>query len=135
MNRLVLFTATAAFAAGLVAVPAIAGLSGNPSFSRRLPVPVPTQARAVELVGNDLTVAPNTARLTTPHPKATDNNGTSDTRGPSNEAEPGDGASAIETEPGKDATPSAKPSDDVGAKPSAGNDESGRDRSGGGGHG
>ncbi len=47
VNRLVLAVAAAAAAVG-VAIPAVAGLSGNPSFSERIPVRPPTSAHIVE---------------------------------------------------------------------------------------
>ena len=46
MNRLLIAAAVAA-AACVVSVPAVAGLANNPSFSHRLPVQTPTQARLV----------------------------------------------------------------------------------------
>jgi len=46
MNRLVIAVGTAA-AACAAAVPAVLGLSGNPSFSQHIPVPVPSHAQLV----------------------------------------------------------------------------------------
>ncbi len=47
MNRLVIAAATAVAACG-VAIPAVAGLSGNPSFSQRIPVRSPSSAHIVD---------------------------------------------------------------------------------------
>jgi hypothetical protein len=47
MKRLLIFSAAAA-ATVTTAVPAVAGLAGNPSFSHKLPVKVPSQAKVVE---------------------------------------------------------------------------------------
>lgn len=47
MNRIALAVASAA-AACAAAVPAVLGLSGNPSFSQHIPVPVPSKAHLVQ---------------------------------------------------------------------------------------
>lgn len=47
MNRLIIVTAVAG-ASFAVAVPAVAGLAGNPSFSHRLPVRTPSHAQVVQ---------------------------------------------------------------------------------------
>lgn len=47
MNRLIIAVVTAAAACG-IAIPAVAGLSGNPSFSERIPVRLPSSAHVVQ---------------------------------------------------------------------------------------
>jgi hypothetical protein len=50
MTRALIFAIAAVAAAAFAAVPAIVGLTANPSFSHQVPVRVPTQARPVQLV-------------------------------------------------------------------------------------
>lgn len=47
MNRLIIAVVTAA-AACAIAIPAVAGLSGNPSFSERILVRLPSSAHVVQ---------------------------------------------------------------------------------------
>ena len=94
MNRIVLAVAGAA-AACAAAVPAVLGLSGNPSFSQHIAVPVPSKAHLVQFddsgqaVGD---VTPSTSDLRY------------EDRSSGREREPGDdrGGRASSTEPGDD---------------------------------
>ena len=53
MKRVVIMALGAVAAGGIVGAPAIAGLTGNPSFSQQIPVPVPSQARSATSQAND----------------------------------------------------------------------------------
>ena len=101
MNRMLTTIAIAVAGCG-VAVPAVLGLSGNPSFSQRIHVPVPSQAHLVQydrqghLVDDGLTPAgytttPSTSRTSAPGRtvEAGDDHGGARTSG-SGEPEPGD---------------------------------------------
>jgi hypothetical protein len=61
MNRLLLIAA-AAVAAPLIAAPTLVGLSGNTSFSRDIPVPVPSGAHHVRFVEPASSPAPSSPR-------------------------------------------------------------------------
>jgi hypothetical protein len=66
MNRLMIVTAIAG-ASCAIAVPAVAGLAGNPSFSHRLPVRVPSQAQLVHFDDSGKVVGvASQSRLTEP---------------------------------------------------------------------
>lgn len=60
LNRLLVLAGSVVAAATVAALPAVMGLSGNPSFSHQLPVHVPSRARAVSLVDGapSVSVAP-----------------------------------------------------------------------------
>jgi hypothetical protein len=154
MKRLLFVIVAGVGAVGIAAVPAVAGLAGNPSFSHQLPVPVPSQARVAQFVddsGHDssvrsVTATPTATPSTTPaktrsaHPEPGDDR----SRG-SREPEPGDDRSrgSREPEPGDDrgrgsATTTAEPGDDRSGHGSGSDDRSGQgsggdDRSGRGG--
>jgi hypothetical protein len=126
MNRLVLAAATAAAACG-VAIPAIAGLSGNPSFSQRIPVHLPSSAHVVQFdeagsvvrTSDDASRSPSTVpSSTSTHawPAGTTSGAPTVTSGTSrHEAEPGDDRTAGAAEPGDDRTARpAEPGDDHG---------------------
>ena len=89
MNRLVA-AGSAVAAAALVSLPAVLGLAGNPSFSHRIPVQVPSQVPD-GLRPSDLASPP--ARPT-PSPAST----------PTRHNEPGDdhGSTTRHNEPGDD---------------------------------
>jgi hypothetical protein len=109
MKRIVVLAATAFAAATLAAVPAVAGLVGNPSFSHQIPVRAPQDAQSVVLVGDDSSVSPH--QSTSAVPSATP------TRGRSGEVEPSDDAVTGSAEPGDDrggATRHVEPGDDRG---------------------
>ena len=53
MRRVVVMALGAVAAGGIVAAPALAGLTGNPSFSQQIPVPVPSQAKALTSQADD----------------------------------------------------------------------------------
>ncbi|MGX7679739.1 hypothetical protein ACSMXN_12690 [Jatrophihabitans sp. DSM 45814] len=131
MKRLVLYTASAIAAAAIAATPAVAGLVGNSSFSQQIPVPTPSNAQQVKIVGNQLSVssrgpAPQASKGTrsasatstdSGHPEPGDDRGGAATRTP----EPGDdrgGATTRTPEPGDDrggaATRTPEPGDDRG---------------------
>ena len=106
MKRLVLIIAGVAVAGSVAATPAIAGLTGNPSFSHEIPVPAPSAAKtplfADDQVRSGATVKP------------ADDHG-----GQTRHAEPGDdrGGQAPHVEPGDDrggVTTAAEPGDDHG---------------------
>ena len=63
MKRMLIFSAAAVATIG-AAVPAVAGLAGNPSFSHKLPVHVPSQAQLVDF--DDHGRAVNTSRAPEP---------------------------------------------------------------------
>jgi hypothetical protein len=98
MNRLLVASSISAAAIVAAALPAVAGLSGNPSFSHHLPVNVPTSAQLVSFdeSGKVVTGTPSSASTPTsiPSPSATD-----DRSGHNGEPEPGDdrGGSATPT--------------------------------------
>jgi hypothetical protein len=124
MNRLLIISGLAAAACVAVAVPAVAGLSGNPSFSHRIPVTVPTQAQLVQF--DDRGQLRDSATPTPTHhatPVPGDDRGTaaepgddnrlnqpSDDRGTS--AEPGDDRGTAAVEPGDVSSSTPAPSDD-----------------------
>ena len=84
MKRLVLMTAAAVAAGGIAAAPALAGLSGNPSFSQQIPVPAPSQAKRPNLPavgGQSRHPEPGTTPTATP---------SVDSGGPIPSAEPSD---------------------------------------------
>lgn len=120
MNRLMIASAVAV-AAAAVSVPAIAGLTNNPSFSHRVPVHVPSQARVVELDDHGKVVDsrrsdhPASTTVTSPH---------------SGEPEPGDDRGQSSA-PGDDRSSSSQPGDDRGGQGGSGGSGSGG--SGGGG--
>ena len=116
MNRIALVIASAA-AACAAAVPAVLGLSGNPSFSQHIPVPVPSKAHLVQFddsgqaVG-DITSSTSSLRY--------------DDRSSGREQEPGDDRGGSSGEPGDDhggdrtpASSSREPGDDHGGSTSA----------------
>lgn len=119
MNRLLIASAVAVGACA-VAVPAFAGLAGNPSFSRQLPVNVPSQARLVDFDDSGRAVGERRADDATPSPAR------------SRSAEPGDDSDArsgpTSSDDGADdsarggggssgtATRSAEPGDDRGGR-------------------
>jgi hypothetical protein len=136
MNRLILAVATATAACG-AAVPAVLGLSGNPSFSQHIKVPVPSQAHLVQYddrgqIVLDTSRAASPARASTSRePEPGDDHG--GLRG-SHEAEPGDDHGGLRT-----TSSEPEPGDDHGGR--GGSDDpstttsSGSDDHGGGGHG
>jgi hypothetical protein len=110
MNRFLIVAVTAAGACA-VAFPAFAGLSGNPSFSHRIPVRVPSQAKLVHFDdhGHPVSVDPTTSSPSRVPSSAT---GSSES-----EPEPTDdhGAASAHVEPGDDhggARASTEPGDD-----------------------
>ncbi len=159
MKRILIVSAIAA-AAAAVSVPAFAGLANNPSFSHRLPVNVPSQAKVVQLDDHGKVVGnkhgsddPTSTRVASPTHKASrgepepgdDRGGATngrptepgDDRGAT--TEPGDDRGAT-TEPGDDRGATTEPGDDRGATTEPGDDrghstEPGDDRGGHGGHG
>lgn len=66
LNRLLVLAGSLVAAASVAALPAVIGLSGNPSFSHQLPVHVPSQARAVRLVDGASAVSVAPARTPSP---------------------------------------------------------------------
>ncbi|WP_157749649.1 hypothetical protein [Jatrophihabitans sp. GAS493] len=68
MKRPLLISAFAVAAAAVAAAPAVAGLSGNPSFSHQLPVRVPAQTLAPLLVAHegDDTASPSSSPSAAP---------------------------------------------------------------------
>jgi len=106
MRRLVIIAVAAVAAGGIAVTPALAGLHGNPSFSKQIQVPAPSQAKQPTFPADD-----HGGLIGHPEP--------GDDRGASPEVEPGDdrvsGTSVIE--PGDDhggLSPSAAPGDDHG---------------------
>lgn len=107
MNRLVIAvgTATAACAA---AVPAVLGLSGNPSFSQHIPVPVPSHAQLVHfddrgrIADDRLSPSASSSQSTSSDEPGDDHGGLRTSREP----EPGDDHGGLrpssEPEPGDD---------------------------------
>jgi hypothetical protein len=143
VKRILLIGAAVIAAGGIAATPAVAGLAGNSSFSHQIPVRVPSQARAPQLVDDH-----HGGRGSTPVPATHTRSGEpepGDDRGglrSSSEPEPGDDRggprSTSEPEPGDDRggqATSPEPGDDNGGQatsPEPGDDRGGR---GGGGHG
>jgi hypothetical protein len=128
VNRLIIASAVAV-AAAAVSVPAVAGLTNNPSFSHRVPVRVPSQAKVVQLDDHGKVVNSGQSE----HPAST--TVTSPTR--SGEPEPGDDR-VHSTSPGDDRGSSTSPADDRGGSSEPGDDSGGHggsDRGGGSGHG
>ena len=80
MNRLFIASTISAAAIVLAAVPAVAGLSGNPSFGHQLPVDVPSSAQQVSYDDH------GALRTSSPKPSST----AGDERGRSAHPEPGD---------------------------------------------
>jgi uncharacterized membrane protein YgcG len=125
MNRILIATAIAA-ASCAIAVPAVAGLAGNPSFNHRLPVNVPSQAQLVQFDEHGR-VLPADDSSTSAEP----------TKSPSQQLEPGDnhgglGDASGTPEPGEDhggaITSTPEPGDDHGgaitSTPEPGDDHS-----------
>jgi hypothetical protein len=130
MNRLIIASAVAV-AAAAVSVPAVAGLSNNPSFSHRLPVHVPSQAKVVQLDDHGKVVD---ASVRSGHPAST--TVTSPTR--SREPEPaGDHGSSTgqSAEPGDDRGQTTEPADDSGGHGGGGTSTGGTGRGSSSGHG
>ncbi|HEY7046747.1 MAG TPA: response regulator transcription factor [Jatrophihabitantaceae bacterium] len=122
MKRLLIFSA-AAVAAAAVAVPAVAGLAGNPSFSHKPPVHVPSQAQLVQFDDHGRAV-----RTTTPSTPGDDHR----RPGPARITEPGDDRGHA-TEPGDDrggdrVTREPEPGDDRGRPATEPGDDRGGDR-------
>jgi uncharacterized membrane protein YgcG len=117
--KTIMILSGAAAAACAIALPAAAGLSGNPSFSHRIPVHVPSQAQLVQFDDHGGIVTSPADRGREPEPG--DDRGVDPSDGPG-EPEPGDdrGVDATETprepEPGDDrgamSPGEAEPSDD-----------------------
>lgn len=112
MNRLMIASAVA-MAATAVSVPAVAGLANNPSFSRQLPIQVPSQAKIVQLddqgkvintrrASDDDAAARTVTPTRSPEPEPGDNGGQA--------TEPGDPNGAQDNAP-SDAATTAEPSD------------------------
>ena len=131
MKRILIVSAIAA-AAAAVSVPAFAGLANNPSFSHRLPVNVPSQAKVVQLDDHGKVVEkrhgsddPASTRVASPTHKSSrgepepgdDRGGATDGR----TSEPGDDRGAT-TEPGDDRGATTEPGDDRGATTDPGDD-------------
>jgi hypothetical protein len=128
MNRLMIASAVAV-AAAAVSVPAVAGLTNNPSFSHRVPVSVPSKAKVVHLDDKGKVVNSRSSE----HPAST--TVTSPTRG--GEPEPGDDRGSSSA-PGDDRSSSSAPGDDRSSSSVPGDDRSsssapGDDRGGQGG--
>ncbi|MDT4892415.1 MAG: hypothetical protein QOE97_1450 [Pseudonocardiales bacterium] len=157
MRRLIIITSATIAAAGLATVPAVAGLTDNPSFSHQLQVRVPEQARPVTLFDDSSrsttppTVSPRASRTPEPGDDRGAPNGDrstepgddrgSDSAGAtagSGTSEPGDDRGSLGTEPGDDhggdrgaTTTAGTPS--VSSNSGPGSSSSGNDGSGGGG--
>jgi hypothetical protein len=135
VKKILLIGAAVIAAGGIAATPAVAGLAGNSSFSHQIPVRVPSQANAPQLVDDHRPAAVPSASATSRHVEPGDDRG-----GASRTPEPGDdrGGASRHVEPGDDrggASRTAEPGDDHGgasrtAEP--GDDSGGH---GGGGHG
>ncbi|MDT4913922.1 MAG: hypothetical protein QOC66_3050 [Pseudonocardiales bacterium] len=125
MKRLLLIAAGVIAAGGVAAAPAVAGLTDNPSFSRQIPIRVPSQVQAPQLVddhGEHARLAPTSTRTPTS----------------AHTVEPGDdrGGSTRHVEPGDDrggATRHVEPGDDRGATTEPGDDRGGSGSGSGGG--
>ncbi|MDX6258082.1 MAG: hypothetical protein QOJ11_4416 [Frankiales bacterium] len=113
MNRILLFSVAGVAATAVAATPAVAGLSGNRSFSHNLPVRAPTAARTVHFADEDHPTATPTTPQGSPTPTHT-----SPTRAAKQESEPGDdhGGDRVTTAPTGTAAPTsrheAEPGDD-----------------------
>jgi uncharacterized membrane protein YgcG len=132
-NRLLVLVAGAAGACA-VAVPLVLGLSGNPSFSQRIPVRVPSAAHLVEFDDRGRVVdagasTPAAAISTSPRRQAPRPAPVRSSRHP----EPGDDRST-HAEPGDDRSTHAEPTDDRQSS-SAPSDGTGSGRHGRGGRG
>jgi hypothetical protein len=112
MNRLIIASAVAV-AAAAVSVPAVAGLTNNPSFRHGVPVRVPSQAKVLQLDDHGKVVSSRPSE----HPAST--TVTSPTR--SGAPEPGDD-SGRSTSPGDDRGRSTSPGDDRGRSSSPADD-------------
>jgi hypothetical protein len=119
MNPLVIAAAVAA-AAVAVSVPAVAGLTDNPSFSHRVSVQVPSHARVVQFDDHGSVVSqrrrgedPTSTRL----PSVADTSGSSEP-GDDNGLDPSDAADDNGVDP-------AGAADDNGVDPSAAADDNG----------
>ena len=108
MKRLFIFSLAAA-ATVAAALPAVAGLAGNPSFSHKLPVNAPSHARVVEFehgrpVSTTKTHGPGeddgSPRASRTPEAGDDNGGAPGTRGP--EPSNRNGALTTHAEPGDD---------------------------------
>lgn len=122
MKRLLIFSATAV-AAAAVAGPAVAGLAGNPSFSHKLPVHVPSQAQLVQFDDHGRavhTITPSTPGDEHRRPGR-----------PGRTTEPGDDRGHT-TEPGDDRGRGVEPGDDRGGVRVTREPEPGDDRGAGG---
>jgi hypothetical protein len=122
MKRALIFSVVAAAAVGLAAAPAYAGLVGNASFSRQIPVPVPSGATAAQLSEEHHSRGPSS-------PTATLTPGTTDNRGPGQSGQP---AGPRESEPGDDrggarTSGELEPGDDHGGARTSGEVEPGDD--------
>jgi hypothetical protein len=136
MNRILLFSVAGVAATAVAAAPAVAGLSGNRSFSHNLPVRAPSAARTVHFADEDQPTAGPTTTQGSPAPTSTSPAPTA-TRHP----EPGDdhGGDRVATtaSPTRAATAaptktSTEPDDRHGARGGGSGDDSG---GGGGSHG
>ena len=89
-SQRVLIAAAAAAGACAIAVPAAVGLSGNPTFSRRIPVRVPTSAQVITYDDHGKAVAVHDARDARPSRSASTSTEPSRSARSSREPEPGD---------------------------------------------
>jgi len=123
VKKILLIAAAAIVAGGIATTPAVAGLAGNSSFSRQIPVQVPSQASPPQLVDEHGSASDDRAT-----PSASRHLEPGDDRGASRSTEPGDDRGASRsTEPGDDrggATRSPEPGDDSGGH-GGGDDSSG----------
>src|SRR5215467_15287867 len=94
MRRLVIIAVAAVAAGGIAVTPALAGLHGNPSFSKQIQVPAPSQAKQPTFPADD-----HGGLIGHPEPGDDRSVGTS-------EIEPGDDHGGL--------SPSAAPGDDHG---------------------
>ena len=122
MKRLLLICSAVAVASGVAAAPAVAGLSGNSSFSHQIPVRVPTQASIPQVADDN---GADGVRLVVPG--ASSGRHADDGRQAAASATPSRSA----TEPGDDrggASRTAEPGDDRGATVEPGDDRGGATR-------
>jgi len=124
VKKILLIAAAAIVAGGIASTPAVAGLAGNSSFSRQIPVQVPSQASPPQLVDEH-----GSASDDRPTPSASRHLEPGDDHGASRTTEPGDdrGGASRSPEPGDDrggATRSPEPGDDSGGH-GGGDDSSG----------
>jgi hypothetical protein len=130
MKRLLIICGSVVAAGGIAAAPAVAGLTGNPSFSHQIPVRAPSQAVVPTFVDDHGSDRPSPSSTRTPthtrHAEPGDDHG-----GISRHAEPGDdrGGASSSTQAGDDH------GGDRGGEGSGGNGGSGDSGSGGGGSG